>query len=233
AINSLAWYQCDQLGTPQELTDEQSEIAWGAEYRAWGAVKEVIRKASDGRVELRNPIRFQGQYHDHETGLHYNRYRYYDPEVGRFVSKDPMGLAAGINPHVYAPSPVRWAAPLGLDYGIGIDPAAAGGNGHATLYFQNERGAWFSFNQGAAGETSSGGNIGFLTGSNAPAGVSSKPLQCRRMGRLCTKPQQIKTGQLPCAPMGQWMLTILVNANTIFIEIIAKTRWLMCWAVPA
>ncbi|MBW5807534.1 hypothetical protein FOZ70_22665 [Burkholderia sp. COPS] len=180
AINSLAWYQCDHLCTPQELTDEHSEIAWGA-------VKEVIRKASDGRVELRNPIRFQGQYHDHETELHYNRYRYYDPEVGRFVSKDPMRLAAGINPHAYAPNPVRWADPLGLDYGIGIDPAAAGGNGHATLYFLNERGAWFAFNQGAAGETSSGGNIGFLTGSNAPAGVSIEAIAMPPDGTLMYK----------------------------------------------
>ena len=47
-------------GTPQELTDEHSEIAWSAEYRAWGVVKEALRKASDGRVDLRNPIRFQG-----------------------------------------------------------------------------------------------------------------------------------------------------------------------------
>nr|WP_244136487.1 RHS repeat-associated core domain-containing protein [Burkholderia sp. BCC0405] len=45
------------------------------------------------RNETTNPIRFQGQYHDDETGLHYNRYRYYDPNSGRFVSKDPIGLA--------------------------------------------------------------------------------------------------------------------------------------------
>ncbi|AOZ02510.1 hypothetical protein BKK81_25065 [Cupriavidus sp. USMAHM13] len=68
AVDSLAWYQCDHLGTPQELTDEHSEIAWSAEYRAWGVVKEALRKASDGRVELRNPIRFQGQKHKGETG---------------------------------------------------------------------------------------------------------------------------------------------------------------------
>ncbi|MEH0872582.1 RHS repeat-associated core domain-containing protein [Serratia liquefaciens] len=57
--------------------------------------QEAIRKASEGRAELRTPIKFQGQYHDHETGLHYNRYRYYDPEVGRFVGKDPIGYARG------------------------------------------------------------------------------------------------------------------------------------------
>ncbi|KVF72204.1 hypothetical protein WS75_19445 [Burkholderia sp. FL-7-2-10-S1-D7] len=78
AINCLAWYQCDHLGTAQELTDEHSEIAWSAEYRAWGVAQKAIRKTS-GKAPIANPIRFQGQYHDHETGLHYNRYRYYDP----------------------------------------------------------------------------------------------------------------------------------------------------------
>ncbi|SDP31704.1 RHS repeat-associated core domain-containing protein, partial [Pseudomonas cichorii] len=55
-----------------------------------------------------------GQYHDHETGLHYNRYRYYDPRVGRFVSKDPIGYAGGLNLYAYAPNPVGWMDPLGL-----------------------------------------------------------------------------------------------------------------------
>ncbi|MCC4104751.1 RHS repeat-associated core domain-containing protein [Serratia ureilytica] len=104
----------DHLGTPQELTDEHSEITWRAEYRAWGVVKEALCKASGGRVELRNPLRFQGQYHDHETGLHYNRHRYYDPEVGRFVSKDPIGYVGGVNSFEYAPNSVQWTDPLGL-----------------------------------------------------------------------------------------------------------------------
>ncbi|WP_246174087.1 RHS repeat-associated core domain-containing protein [Paraburkholderia hayleyella] len=105
AIDSLAWYQCDHLGTPMELTDEQGEIVWGAQYRAWGVAQEAIRKAA-GKAS--NPIRFQGQYHDHETGLHYDRYRYYDPEVGRFVSKDPIGYAGGLSLYQFAPNPVGW-----------------------------------------------------------------------------------------------------------------------------
>ncbi|MDN7908563.1 RHS repeat-associated core domain-containing protein [Burkholderia diffusa] len=112
-INSLAWYQCDHRGTPQELTDEHSEIPWSAEYRAWGVAQEAIRKAS-GKAPIANPIRFQGQYHDHETGLHYNRYRYYDPTTGRFVSKDPIGLQGGLNAYAYAPNPIAWVDPLGL-----------------------------------------------------------------------------------------------------------------------
>ncbi|WP_454725515.1 MULTISPECIES: RHS repeat-associated core domain-containing protein [Cupriavidus] len=64
---------------------------------------------------MTNPIRFQGQYRDRETGLHYNRYRYYDPEVARFVGKDPIGYRGGINLYQYAPNPVQWIDPLGLE----------------------------------------------------------------------------------------------------------------------
>ncbi|WP_350563639.1 RHS repeat-associated core domain-containing protein, partial [Psychrobacter sp. CAL346-MNA-CIBAN-0220] len=76
----LAWYQCDHLGTPQELTDHS--IAWSAQYKAWGEAQEKLSEWAQGEG-LTNPLRFQGQYHDHETWLHYNRHRYYDPQVGR------------------------------------------------------------------------------------------------------------------------------------------------------
>jgi RHS repeat-associated protein len=63
---------------------------------------------------LEQPFRFQGQQFDEETGLHYNRYRYYDPGVGRFISQDPIGLRGGSNPFMYAPNPDGWVDPLGL-----------------------------------------------------------------------------------------------------------------------
>ena len=48
--------------------------------------------------------------------LDYNRFRYYDPEVGRFIRQDPIGLAGGANLYQYAPNPVGWIDPSGLDY---------------------------------------------------------------------------------------------------------------------
>ncbi|KNB30376.1 hypothetical protein ACH55_10200, partial [Salmonella enterica subsp. enterica serovar Typhimurium] len=60
------------------------------------------------------PLRLPGQYFDDETGLHYNLFRYYAPECGRFVSQDPIGLRGGINLYAYAPNPLSWIDPLGL-----------------------------------------------------------------------------------------------------------------------
>jgi RHS repeat-associated protein len=112
-FSALAWYQCDHLGTPMELTDEQGDIAWAGVYKAWGLAKEQ-RSETAKRTDVRNPLRFQGQYFDVETGLHYNRYRYYDPQVGRFIGKDPIGLEGGFNIYAYAPNPVEWIDPYGL-----------------------------------------------------------------------------------------------------------------------
>ncbi|KRC76067.1 hypothetical protein ASE30_05465 [Achromobacter sp. Root83] len=144
AVDALAWYQCDHLGTPQELTDADGEIVWSAQYKAWGVAKEAISSAARS-AGIRNPIRHQGQYLDYETGLHYNRHRYYDPEIGRFIAKDPIGFAGGyetglhynrhryydpeigrfiakdpigfaggLNVYQYADNPVEWIDPLGL-----------------------------------------------------------------------------------------------------------------------
>ena len=90
---------------PASAADHTGQIAWSAQYRAWGEIKEQ-RSEWAQQKSLTNPIMFQGQYHDHETGLHYNRYRYYDPRVGRFVSKDPISYAGGLNLYAYAPNPL-------------------------------------------------------------------------------------------------------------------------------
>ncbi|MEL1091261.1 RNase A-like domain-containing protein, partial [Pseudomonas sp. OB66] len=60
------------------------------------------------------PLRFQGQYFDVESGLHYNRHRYYDPRLGRYLTPDPVKLAGGLNQYQYVPNPTGWVDPLGL-----------------------------------------------------------------------------------------------------------------------
>jgi RHS repeat-associated protein len=105
------YFHTDQIGTPLEMTDAQGEIVWQATYRAWGTVEAL----EVNKVEQH--LRFQGQYFDDETGLHYNTFRYYDPEVGRFITQDPIGLLGGGNLYQYAPSPIGWVDPLGLTCG--------------------------------------------------------------------------------------------------------------------
>jgi RHS repeat-associated protein len=124
----IYWYQCDHIGAPLELTDEDGRIAWAADYTVWG--ETALRKtgtgggagsSGSGRAQegrsvppVEQPFRFQGQQLDEETGLHYSRFRYYDPAIGRFLSQDPIGLRGGINPYSYAPNPSSWIDPLGL-----------------------------------------------------------------------------------------------------------------------
>lgn len=104
----LYHYHLDHLGTPREMTNDNGELVWAAELKAWGAMGRVAVKTID------NPLRFQGQYHDVETGLHYNRHRYFAPEHGRFLQQDPTRLSGGLNLYQYGPNPVNWCDPLGL-----------------------------------------------------------------------------------------------------------------------
>ncbi|MDD1990994.1 RHS repeat domain-containing protein, partial [Pseudomonas putida] len=101
------YFHTDQIGTPLELTDSEGEIVWQATYRSWGAVEQL----PVSKVEQN--LRFQGQYFDQETGLHYNTFRYYDPEMGRFIVQDPLGLMGGDNLYRYGPNPILWIDPLG------------------------------------------------------------------------------------------------------------------------
>ena len=111
AGDTVLYYQCDHLGTPLELRDEHAELAWAVSYRTWGKVYRHVVK----RVE--QPFRFQGQYEDQETGLFYNRHRYYDAATARYLSQDPISFFGGENFYVYAPNSTLWSDPLGLAAG--------------------------------------------------------------------------------------------------------------------
>ena len=117
------WHTRTQPGRASHLPE------WAADntgnVQKWKEAQEAelpdatISAANDPSVwgELTDQsIRFQGQWHDVETGLHYNRFRYYDPEVGRFIHQDPIGFGGGINWYQYAPSPINHLDPLGLNW---------------------------------------------------------------------------------------------------------------------
>ena len=75
--------------------------------------------------DIVNPLRFPGQYFDSETGLHYNRFRYYSPELGRYLSRDPLGFLAGCNFFAYVDNnPINGVDPLGLWWETALSVAA-------------------------------------------------------------------------------------------------------------
>ncbi|MDX2620687.1 DUF6531 domain-containing protein [Streptomyces sp. NPDC006682] len=98
----------DLIGTPRELIDEQGEVAWHTRATLWGTTS--WNRGADAYT----PLRFPGQYFDPESGLHYNRHRHYDPESGRYLSPDPLGLVPAPNAATYVDNPTRWVDPLGL-----------------------------------------------------------------------------------------------------------------------
>ncbi len=101
---------CDHLGTPQEMLDEGGNIVWEYTSTAWGERLDSQQVIGGVTCEYR----FQGQWFDSETELHYNRHRYYDPEVGAFISTDGVGLIGGLNLYQYVTNPIGWIDPLGL-----------------------------------------------------------------------------------------------------------------------
>lgn len=121
ADGAINYVVVDQAGTPRELVSEDGrQIAWSAQHRTWGQVDYERRPANPrpadqkDEAEINCPIRFQGQWEDEESGLHYNNQRYYDPDSAQYLSPDPIGLAGGSRPQGYVANPTAWVDPLGL-----------------------------------------------------------------------------------------------------------------------
>ena len=104
------YFHCDQIGIPREMTDKDGNLVWFGNYTGWGRLKEET-KVTDSAYQ---PFRLQNQYCDCETGLHYNFFRYYEPDAGRFVNQDPIGLLGDENFYIFSPNVYDWIDPLGL-----------------------------------------------------------------------------------------------------------------------
>jgi len=102
-------YHCDHRGLPLALVDSEGNIVWQAEYNEWG---NQLNENNPHNVTQN--IRLPGQQYDEESGLHYNRHRYYEPLQGRYIKQDPIGLTGGWNPYQYPLNPVTNIDPLGL-----------------------------------------------------------------------------------------------------------------------
>ena len=111
ATDTVSYLHADQLNTPRAASDAAGYVLWRWEGEAFGA----SAPAAESSIEVN--LRFPGQYYDAETGLHYNYFRYYEPETGRYVTSDPIGLDGGLNTYAYvANSPLLRVDPEGLHY---------------------------------------------------------------------------------------------------------------------
>ncbi|MDA8457041.1 RHS domain-containing protein [Acidovorax sp. GBBC 3334] len=117
AVDYKVWGEATLRAVPRTATGTDGPA--GERRRGHGpgadwhdANGKPIRRTAPSLIE--QPFRFQGQQFDEETGLHYNRFRYYDPGIGRFVSEDPIGLRGGANLFFYSPNPITWLDPYGL-----------------------------------------------------------------------------------------------------------------------
>ncbi|EKJ3138849.1 RHS domain-containing protein, partial [Escherichia coli] len=102
-------YHCDHRGLPLALVSTEGATAWYAEYDEWGNLLN-----EENPHQLQQLIRLPGQQYDEESGLYYNRHRYYDPLQGRYITQDPIGLKGGWNFYQYPLNPITDIDPLGL-----------------------------------------------------------------------------------------------------------------------
>ena len=105
-------YHCDHRGLPLALISEDGNSAWSAEYDEWGN-----QLNEENPHHLYQPYRLPGQQYDGESGLYYNRNRYYDPLHGRYITQDPIGLEGGWNLYQYPSNPVQYIDSAGLARG--------------------------------------------------------------------------------------------------------------------
>ncbi len=107
----IYWYHTELNGLPERVTDVDGQTVWRGQFSTWGKTE---RELSVPQWQVPQNLRFQGQYLDRESGLHYNLFRYYDPVAGRYTQMDPIGLAGGLNTYSYVSDPLVWVDPLGL-----------------------------------------------------------------------------------------------------------------------
>lgn len=115
--DDIIFFNCDPVGMPRETVSLSGTVIESGKLHAWGRITWAGSELTGPRSHQsrwNHSLRFQGQYEDMETGLYYNRHRFYDPESGRYCTQDPLGLYGGINSYSYAPNPSGWIDPTGL-----------------------------------------------------------------------------------------------------------------------
>ena len=141
----------DHLGTPILAIDSEGNEVWNRQLDIYGRVKREIKASSLGDdVRPFIPFLYQGQYYDVETKLAYNRFRYYSPETGAYISQDPIGLKGGANPYSYTHDVNMWLDVFGLakEFEIGTYGSLNGGDNIGDKLDAHEllQNAWLKHN---------------------------------------------------------------------------------------
>ena len=189
---SINFIHNDHLGTPQQITDGTQAIVWKADYTSFG-------EATITTELITNNLRFPGQYYDEETNLHYNYFRYYDPQLGRYITSDPIGLRAGSNTYLYVgANPFKWIDYFGLAY-------TAGQTGQTWDEFQKNNASGFKDPCGCFAKAFLGWedlSIGGLAGATHAA-----------TGPYGTKPRTGAAGGGPSKDRTSWVSTKIHQYN--------------------
>ncbi len=112
----IGYVHTNHLGAPIAITDDGANTIWHAQYTPYGQrIEDQAADQAHDPQKTKLDLRLPGQWADAETGLHYNDQRYYDPQIGRYISADPLGLQGGINRYAYVGNnPLGFTDPLGL-----------------------------------------------------------------------------------------------------------------------
>ena len=209
----IYYFHTDQVGLPQELSNSQGQLVWQVSYKTWGntvseewevksLANQPVHAMDQGDIpkieeEKQQNLRFQGQYLDRETGVHYNTFRFYDAEIGRFISPDPIGLLGGMNTQTYTPNPLTWIDPLGW-----IDEKTPGYN----VYGLYEKGASKPYYVGITDDLGRRGAEHRGTG-QLPANAEMRPIsrnvtygEARGIERAKIEQFGTKTGKIGTTP---------------------------------
>jgi RHS repeat-associated protein len=100
ALGKRYYVFTNQVGAPLRVEDDTGKVCWSAQIDPYG----IAHLDANSTIEM--PLRFPGHYFDQETGLHYNRFRYFSPELGRYIQSDPVGLFGGTNVYAYLTEPL-------------------------------------------------------------------------------------------------------------------------------
>lgn len=172
---TITYLHTDALGSPIAKSNAGQGVIETSEYEPFG---KLLNRANDNRAG------YTGHVMDGVSGLTYMQQRYYDPMIGRFLSVDPVTAyekpLTNFNRYVYAlNNPYKFTDPDGRDVVFSVDPNGAVGNGHTSLYFQDAKGNWYKYDQGAAGDGGSSGDYGFVSGRSTQAGVTIQPVDAK------------------------------------------------------